>query len=68
MLEAIDKVSRELSVPEEVHQERLNICEKCPLLLKNKYQTMKTARCGDCGCFVFVKGSLKDFTCPTGKW
>lgn len=57
-----------LEVPSQVHQYRLKICENCPLLLRAKGQSMNTARCGDCGCFVYVKSGLKDFTCPQGKW
>jgi hypothetical protein len=58
----------QLEVPTIVHQCRLKICENCPLLLKENGQSIKTSRCGDCGCFVYVKSGLKDFTCPQGKW
>jgi hypothetical protein len=57
-----------LEVPEKVHRQRLKICEACPLLLRVEGQPMTTSRCGDCGCFVYVKSGLKDFTCPQGKW
>jgi hypothetical protein len=57
-----------LEVPERAHQQRLKICEGCPLLLRAEGQAMTTVRCGDCGCFVYVKSGLKDFTCPQGKW
>lgn len=57
----------DLEVPKDVHTERMNICATCPLLL-NENKNIKTSRCGDCGCFVYVKSGLKDFTCPQGKW
>jgi hypothetical protein len=57
-----------LEVPKPVHEYRLKICEKCPLLLREEGQPMTTVRCGDCGCFVYIKSNLKDFTCPQGKW
>lgn len=66
----------ELSVPKNVKEQRMRICDTCPLILredgqsisKNGFSCMSDARCGDCGCFVNVKGSFKDWTCPQGKW
>jgi hypothetical protein len=56
-----------LEVPEKAHQQRLKICDECPLLLREG-TSIKTSRCGDCGCYVYIKSGLKDFTCPQGKW
>ncbi len=56
-----------LDVPKEVHLDRQEICGGCPLLMGDK-ASIQSARCGDCGCFVYVKSGLKDFTCPQGKW
>ena len=58
---------KDLEVPTSIHKERLAICTKCPLL-EMLGSTITTARCGDCGCAVYVKSGLKDFTCPQGKW
>lgn len=57
----------DLEVPKPIHQDRLKICGDCPLLMGDK-STIQSARCGTCGCFVYVKSGLKDFTCPEGKW
>jgi hypothetical protein len=57
----------DLEVPTPVHKERLKICSNCPLI-DMLGDTINTARCGDCGCSVYVKRGLKDFTCPQGKW
>lgn len=57
----------ELEVPAPIHKERLKICSNCPLL-EMLGKTINTARCGDCGCSVYVKSGLIDFTCPQGKW
>lgn len=57
----------DIEVPKLVHDVRLQICGICPLLLGDK-RAIHTARCGGCGCFVYVKSGLKDFTCPKGKW
>lgn len=40
---------------------RLDICGKCPKLLK-------TGNCGECGCFVNYKTDYKDERCPLNKW
>ena len=46
----------------EVFTERLEICKKCPELIK------LTTQCKKCGCFMKVKTKLQDATCPLGKW
>ena len=67
-----------LAVPKEVHNLRLEICEECPLVIGKKEgktiardghnETMQNAQCSDCGCFVYLKGRLKDYGCSVGKW
>ena len=42
-------------------EERLQICESCPLLGDN-------VRCAACGCFVKPKAALRVSYCPAGKW
>jgi len=41
---------------------RLDICNECPFLGK------RTKRCGQCGCFMTLKTTLLQATCPLGKW
>ena len=50
------------SVPEEVKETRLEICNSCPRLL------LPTKNCKECGCFVAAKTSFKQEECPLGKW
>jgi hypothetical protein len=65
-----------LAVPEEVFKTRLRICDACPLVRKKEgmniekdgFEFMQGAQCSDCGCFVYLKGRLKDYGCPVGKW
>jgi hypothetical protein len=67
-----------LAVPDAVHKYRLEVCEKCPLVAGKKEgktiavdgheETMRGAQCTDCGCFVYLKGRLKDYGCSVGKW
>lgn len=47
---------------EELYQERLGICEECPLLIRD------SMRCGKCGCFVRAKAKMDSAKCPEGKW
>lgn len=49
------------NVSQELHQERLAICQECPHLLNN-------TRCGKCGCFVESKAKWSSSSCPIGKW
>jgi hypothetical protein len=41
-------------------QRRIKICKEC------KYYKMFV--CGQCGCFMPVKVSFKNSTCPLNKW
>ena len=47
---------------EELIKERLDICQECPFLLK------RSVRCKKCGCFMKLKTTLKQASCPIGKW
>ena len=47
---------------EELIQERLAICNECPWLDK------RTIRCRQCGCFMKLKSTLKQASCPLEKW
>ena len=43
-------------------EERLEICEKCPSLIKT------SKRCAECGCFVYAKVQFEFEECPLEKW
>jgi hypothetical protein len=49
-------------VPEEVYNERLSICKRCPLLQP------VTKVCASCGCVMPLKAKLADAVCPKHKW
>jgi hypothetical protein len=49
-------------VSKEVQDERLSICETCPLLHK------LTKKCSECGCLMLFKSKLPNAYCPIGKW
>ena len=50
------------SVPKEVAEERLSICNSCPKLIK------LTGNCAECGCFVSAKTKYRQEHCPLFKW
>jgi hypothetical protein len=49
-------------VDDKIKQERLDICNNCPNLVK------ATGQCKICFCFVKLKTSLKTEECPDKKW
>lgn len=49
-------------VPENIQQERYNICKQCPRL--NKI----TKQCKECGCFMPEKTKLPNAFCDIHKW
>ncbi len=46
--------------PEKIYRSRLEICEGCDKLSKD--------RCSECGCFVKMKAAWGSEECPIGKW
>lgn len=46
----------------ELIEDRLAICNECPHLNK------KYTKCTKCGCFMKLKSTLKQASCPIGKW
>jgi len=44
-----------------LRRERLKVCESC-----DKFTSLQ--RCTMCGCFMPLKVTLPDATCPLGKW
>jgi len=58
-------------VPQEIAEERWEICKKCPKLLydeTNPDTNKKDGRCTECGCFMNVKCHYATAECPIGKW
>ena len=58
-------------VPQEVAQERWEICKQCPQLLYDEVNPdtdKKDGRCTECGCFMNVKTHYATAECPIGKW
>lgn len=53
---------KELTVTQEVFNKRMSACHECPKYLK------ATNQCGECLCFLSLKGKLKDMECPLHKW
>lgn len=49
-------------VSEELHKQRLDICNSCEHLFK------PTKNCKKCGCFVTAKTKLTHQKCPIDKW
>lgn len=43
-------------------ESRLAICNACPAFNKN------LAKCKKCGCFMKLKSTLRQASCPIGKW
>lgn len=53
---------KDLTVPDEVYHARMAQCNGCDKHIK------ATNQCGECGCFLAVKGRLADMKCPLNKW
>ena len=49
-------------VNENESESRLEICKACPELIQ------MTKQCKKCGCFMSVKATFKNSSCPIGKW
>ena len=43
-------------------EQRLEICNSCEWFNK------RLAKCRKCGCFMKLKSTLKQASCPIGKW
>lgn len=53
---------RQPRTPEEEVKRRLDICNECPWLNK------RLVKCRQCGCFMKLKSTLQQASCPIGKW
>lgn len=47
-------------VADEVRDQRLKICSTCPFLVGGL--------CQQCGCYTRFRASLRNKSCPIGKW
>ena len=58
-------------VPQEIAEDRWEICKGCPYLLydeENPDTGKKDGRCTHCGCFMNVKVHYAVAECPIDKW
>ena len=58
-------------VPQDIAQERWEICKQCPKLLydeTNPDTNKVDGRCIECGCFMNVKVHYATAECPISKW
>jgi len=56
-------------VIKQVSEERLAICEQCPLHSKHLKNSLRPdAHCTSCGCTLIMKTKVLAEQCPTGKW
>lgn len=51
-----------IKAPNELSEQRFNICKACPELVQ------LTKQCKKCGCFMLAKTTLQAAKCPIGKW
>jgi len=45
-------------------EQRIEICNRC----EKQWIKFTTKICGECGCIIQIKASIKSFKCPLGKW
>lgn len=51
-------------ISDEEQKNRMSICEQCINFIKNE----DNPRCSECGCYLKVKTSWANESCPIGKW
>lgn len=49
-------------------EKRLEICKKCPNIVKLPLGINGTGNCSKCGCFVDMKVKYEKSRCPVFKW
>ena len=62
---------KQVIVPQEVAEQRWEICKQCPFLRydeTNPDTNKKDGRCTECGCFMNVKVHYATAECPVEKW
>lgn len=47
---------------QELIEARLEVCNACEWIDK------RMMKCRKCGCFMYLKSTLKQASCPLGKW
>ena len=55
-------ISGEMIASQEVFDDRMSICRKCPLFIE------ETHRCSKCGCFMTTKARFVNVSCPDKRW
>jgi hypothetical protein len=55
-----ESIKPEDRVTEERYESRLAVCRQCELL--------NAGTCGACGCYVELRATAKNGTCPHKKW
>lgn len=64
-----DKIAGTLEyASDELKDKRLQVCKRCPSLIKLPLGINGTGNCGKCSCFVDLKTSYKLSQCPDSKW
>jgi hypothetical protein len=56
----IDNIPQERKAPDELYEQRLQICKECELLLEGM--------CRRCGCYVELRAASRKNYCPDKKW
>ena len=58
----IDLLDKNNYTTEEIANNRMQICQECPSLIKT------TKQCKECGCIMPLKTKLSRAVCPLEKW
>lgn len=63
-LDKVDKLKKwaEKNADRSVTEKRRSICKACP------HYFGITGQCNICGCFIRLKSTLKNQSCPINKW
>ena len=56
----IDFLSTEDKTPDQLYNERLEICREC--------EKLNAGTCISCGCYVEIRAAMKKAKCPNKKW
>lgn len=60
ILEYQKKIPNGVRIDGAGYEKRMGICKSCDDLI--------SATCGDCGCYVELRGFVRDSHCPKNKW
>ena len=56
----IELLDRDVKAPQNLYENRLNICKECDYL--------NEGTCQACGCFVELRAAVRKNKCPYKKW